>query len=250
MGSQTDPDAIVDERDLSSPIHFVNEQRAKIVVAALKRRHFNAQYVRTRAEALAAVLAHCPDGVTVFRADSVTLDQLDVIPTLRRRNTNDVKWPQEKDGNGKNIYGDYEENKELYAKLQREVFSADVYLTGANAVTLDGKIMSTDGGGNRVAAMIFGPSKVVIVMGVNKIVKDLDAAFDRIRNFCAPVNVKRHFDMHKRPWYGEIPCATTGICTDCDHPRRICNYTGILEGQLPRMKDRIHVILIGEDLGM
>lgn len=242
--------ASVDERNLSAPINWVLEQRANVVVAAMQRRHFNAQFVAGRAEALAAILALVPEGASVFRADSVTLDQLEVIPTLRARNANEIMWPQEKDGNGINIHGDYEVNKALYARLQRAVFSADVFLTGANAVTMDGKVISTDGGGNRVAPMIFGPGKVVIVVGVNKIVKDRDAAFARIRDFCAPVNVKRHLDMHKRSWYGELPCASTGICVDCDHPRRICNYTGILEGALPRFKDRINVILIGEELGM
>ena len=240
----------IDERDLSSPINWVLQQRAGIAIAALQRHHINGQYVATRAEALAAVLAHIPDGATVFRADSVTLDQIEIIPTLRARNTNKVMYPQEKDGNGININGDYDLNKELYFHLQREVFSADVYLTSANALTMDGKIMSTDGGGNRVAPMIFGPRKVLIVMGANKVVKDRDAAFARIRDFCAPINVRRHFDMHKRAYYGELPCAHTGICSDCDSPRRICNYTGIIESQLPRMKDRINVIIVGEDLGL
>jgi hypothetical protein len=242
--------APVDERNISRPIHWVKQQRANAVVEAMKRRHFQAQYVPDREAALAAVMALVPAGASVFRSDSVTLDQMGVIPALRARATNPVTYPQEKDGQGNNIHGDYDHNKELYFKLQREVFLADVYITGANAVTLDGKIVSTDGAGNRVAAMIFGPRKVVIVVGVNKIVKDVDAAFDRIHEYCAPVNVKRHLDMHNRPWYGELPCASTGICTDCDHPRRICNYTGILEGALPRMADRINVVLVGEELGL
>ncbi|CAG9232832.1 LUD_dom domain-containing protein [Paraburkholderia sabiae] len=241
---------VIDERDISHPINWVNEQRAHAVIAALRRRHFQAQYAADRAQALKAILALVANGATVFRADSVTLDQLEVVPALRARGSNRVMWPQEKDGNGRNIHGEYEANGDLYARLQREVFSADVYLTGANAVTMDGKIVSTDGGGNRVAPMIFGPGKVVIVMGVNKIVRNLEAAFDRIREFCAPVNVKRHLDMHHRSGYGELPCASSGICTDCDHPRRICNYTGILEGALPRFSGRINVILIGEELGM
>lgn len=240
----------VDERDISGPVQWVLEQRAQVAVAAFRRHHINASVVATRADALAAILAHIPEGVSVFRSDSVTLDQIGVIPALRERGKNKVMYPQEKDGNGLNIHGDYEANKELYARLQREVFHADVYLCGANAITMDGKIVSTDGGGNRVAPMIFGPSKVLVVVGVNKVVKDRDAAFARIRDFCAPVNVKRHLDMHKRSHYGELPCAHTGICTDCDSPRRICNYTGIVESQLPRMKDRIHVIVVGEDLGM
>ncbi len=242
--------AHVDERDLSDPVNWVLEQRAKIAIDAFNRRNISASFVRTRAEALAAIVAHVPEGASVFRADSVTLDQLEVIPTLRARNKNRIMWPQEKDGNGINLLGDYEVNKDVYFKLQREVFSADVYLTGANAVTMDGKIVSTDGGGNRVAPMIFGPSKVVVIVGVNKVVKDRDAAFARIRDFCAPVNVKRHLDMHKRSHYGELPCASTGICTDCDSPRRICNYTAIIESSLARMKDRINVIIVGEDMGM
>lgn len=240
----------VDETDLSWPIGWVLEQRARTVVAAMKRRHFQAQYVPDRATALKVILDLIPEGATVFRTDSTTLDQMGFIPALRGRGTNAVLYPQEKDGKGNNIHGDYDINKDLYFRLQREVFTADVYVTGANAVTLDGKIVSTDGGGNRVAPMIFGPRKVILAIGVNKICRDLDAAMERIRQFCAPVNVKRHLDMHNRPWYGELPCATTGVCSDCDSPRRICNYTGIVENVLPRQADRINVVLIGETLGI
>lgn len=240
----------VDETDLSHPIGWVFEQRARVAIAAMERRHFRAQYAPTRAAALQAILDLIPDAASVFRTDSVTLDQLGFIPALRARGSNEVLYPQEKDGQGNNIHGDYDENKELYFKLQRAVFSADVYVTGANAITLGGQIMSTDGGGNRVAPMIFGPRKVILVAGVNKLVDDLDAAFRRIRQFCAPVNVKRHLDMHNRPWYGGLPCAETGVCSDCDHPRRICNYTAILENALPRVADRINVILIGDHLGI
>lgn len=242
--------AIHDESDISRPVNWVREQRALAVLETLRRRNINGQYVRTQAEALRAVIAHVPEGASVFRSDSVTLDQLDVIGVLRARGKNRIMYPQEKDGHGNNIHGDYEKNKELYARLQREVFSADVYLLGANSITMDGKIVSTDGGGNRVAPMMFGPSKVVVVLGINKIVRDVDAALDRIRNYAAPINVKRHLDMHNRPWYAEVPCAHTGICSDCDSPRRICNYTGILEGASPRFADRVHVVLIGEDMGM
>lgn len=241
---------LVDECDMSMPIGWVAEQRARIAINAMERRHFRAQYAPDRASALAAIMELIPDGKIVFRTDSVTLDQLGFNQAIRARNTNSFLYPQEKDGQGNNIHGDYDVNQELYFKLQREVFTADVYVTGANAVTLDGKIMSTDGGGNRVAPMIFGPRKVILVVGVNKIVDDVDAAFRRIRDFCAPVNVKRHLDMHNRPWYGGIPCATTGVCSDCDHPRRICNYTALIENALPRVADRINVIIVGDTLGI
>ena len=240
----------VDETDLSMPMGWVAEQRAKIAVEAMHRRHFRAQYVPNREAALAAILEMIPDGKTVFRTDSATLDQMGFTEAIRARGTNHFMYPQEKDGQGNNIHGHYDDHQELYFKLQREVFTADVYVTGANSVTMDGKIISTDGGGNRVAPMIFGPRKVILAIGVNKLVDDQEAAIRRIRDFCAPVNVKRHHIMHNRPWYGDLPCAKTGICTDCDHPRRICNYTGILENALPRVADRINVILIGESLGI
>lgn len=242
--------ATVNECDLSMPINWVAERRAKIAIEAMHRRHFRAQFVPDRTHALAAIMAQIPDGKTVFRTDSVTLDQIGLVEALRARGSNTLLYPQEKDGQGNNIHGDYDTNKELYFKLQREVFTSDIYITGANAITMDGIIMSTDGGGNRVAPMIFGPRKVILVVGVNKIVDDRDAAFKRIRDFCAPVNVKRHLDMHNRPWYGDLPCASTGICTDCDHPRRICNYTAILESSLPRVADRINVVIVGEALGI
>ena len=243
-------DEIVDERDISRPINWVKQRRAHAVVAAMTKRHFNAHYVADRAVALSAAVALIPEGASVFRADSVTLDQIEIIPALRSRNKNKVMWPQEKDGHGRPLYGEYQANNELIAKMQREVFSADVYLTGTNAVTFDGKLVNTDGAGNRVAPMIFGPTKVIVVVSVNKIVRDLDAAFERIHEFCAPVNVKRHMDMHHRSWYGELPCADNADCVDCDHPRRICNYTGIIEGAGSRFQGRINVILVGEELGM
>lgn len=240
----------VDETDMSMPIGWVAEQRANVAIEAMRRRHFQAKYVPNRAAALDAIMDLIPEGKTVFRTDSVTLDQIGFVPEIRARGKNTLLYPQEKDGRGNNIHGDYDENKELYFKLQREVFTSDIYITGANAITMDGMIMSTDGGGNRVAPMIFGPRKVILVVGVNKIVENRDAAFKRIRDFCAPVNVKRHLDMHNRPWYGGLPCASTGICTDCDHPRRICNYTAILENSLPRVADRINVIIVGDILGI
>jgi hypothetical protein len=240
----------VDERDVSGQIRWLDRQRANVVITAMKRRHFNALYAATGEEARAAVLSLIPEGVSVFRADSVTLDQIEIMPALRRRNQNKIMWPQEKDGSGRTLIGDFTNNYEVLANAQRQAFFADVYLTGTNAVTLDGKLVSTDGGGNRVSAMIYGPKKVIVVAGVNKIVKDWDAALARIHDYCAPVNQKRHVEMHHRPWYATLPCVMDGACVDCDHERRVCNYTVMIEGSLPYYKDRINVILVGEDLGI
>ena len=112
-------------------------------------------------------------------------------------------------------------------------------ITSTNAITLDGKLVNLDGLGNRVASMIFGPKKVILVVGMNKVVSDEESAMARIKNYSAPVNATR---MNIK-----TPCVETGICTDCKSPERICNMWTIIEGQ--RLKGRLHVKLIGENIG-
>lgn len=188
------------------------EQRAALVVAALKRRHFQAQYVPDRAAALDAILATIPEGASVFRSESTTLDQLAVQDRLREGGRHKVTFVAE----------DTQADAALRMKLEREAFFADVFLTSATAVTQDGRIVSGGGAmGNGVAPMIFGPAKVVIVVGMNKIVKDKEAAFARVA------------DLH-----------ATG-----EDPRLTYNSTGMLESALPRFSERINVILVGEELG-
>ena len=118
-------------------------------------------------------------------------------------------------------------------------FDADIMITSTNAITLDGKLVNLDGLGNRVAAMIFGPQKVILVVGMNKVVPDLESAMARVKHYSAPVNAVR---MNIK-----TPCAESGICSDCKTPARFCNIWSIIEGQ--RIKGRIHVKLVGEDLG-
>jgi len=210
----------VDESDISEQRKWFYQERARVVMANLQKRSMNAQYVPSRQEALSAVLEMVPEGATVSRGDSVTLDQVEVMAELRKRNQNKIIWPQERDGHGLLLVKDLEERM----RMQREVFTSDVFLTGTNAVTLDGKLVNTDGLGNRVTPMIFGPKKVIIVAGVNKIVKDVNEALVRIHEVCAPLNARRHFEKHHRPWFGDLPCVRTGRCVDydCDHERRIC----------------------------
>lgn len=123
---------------------------------------------------------------------------------------------------------------------RRQALLADLYLTGSNAVTLDGKLANLDMIGNRTAAIAFGPKKVVIFAGRNKLVPDLPAAMDRVRNHAAPINAKRH-NM-------ATPCVKTGRCHDCRSPQRICNTWSIMEKCYP--PGRIKVVLIDADLGL
>jgi hypothetical protein len=125
-------------------------------------------------------------------------------------------------------------------ELSRKALTSDVFVASTNALTEDGKLLNVDATGNRVAAMFFGPKKVIIVAGVNKIVKDIDAAEKRVREWAAPQNAKR---LNRK-----TPCAETGVCADCRSPQRICNIYVTLAKRPSRTE--VVVILVGENLGL
>jgi len=114
-------------------------------------------------------------------------------------------------------------------------------VTSVNAITLDGRLVDLDGIGNRVAGTIFGPKKAILVVGMNKVAANLEAAMARVKHYAAPVNARR--------LSYKVPCAETGMCSDCNSPQRICNVWMIIEGQMAAAAGRIHVKLVGEELG-
>jgi len=122
---------------------------------------------------------------------------------------------------------------------RRQSLLADLFIAGSNAVTEDGKLVNLDGTGNRIGSINFGPRNVVVIVGRNKLVADLEAAMYRVKNSAAPINAMR---LDKK-----TPCATTSFCQDCSSPDRICNFWSITEKSFP--KQRIKVIIINEDLG-
>lgn len=124
--------------------------------------------------------------------------------------------------------------------ISRQIFSCDVLVSGTNAVTMDGKLVNIDAVGNRVASMIFGPKKVFITIGRNKIVKDVEDALYRIKNIIAP--------FHAKTKRFATPCAQTGKCSDCCAPKRICSVISIIEKRPWRTE--VSVILVNEDLGL
>jgi L-lactate utilization protein LutB len=122
---------------------------------------------------------------------------------------------------------------------RRQSLLVDLFITGTNAVTEQGDLVNLDMIGNRVAALTFGPRHVIVLVGRNKLVPDLEGAMQRIKEYAAPVNVLR---LDKKN-----PCLKTGFCHDCSSPERICNSWAITEKSFP--KDRVNVVLINEDLG-
>jgi hypothetical protein len=202
-------------------------------LASLRRNNFGAVYVSGREEALRKVLELIPTGAVVGAGDSLTLKQIGVFEELERRGYR-VFWPF-----------DDRVPKSERRDVQRKALLTDVFLSGSNAVTVDGKIVNVDATGNRVGGMMFGPRKVVVVVGVNKIVENVERALERIRNVAAPLNAKRIWE--ERGWE-LLPCVKAGTCVDCNAENRICNVTTVMEKK-PRAID-VTVVIVGEKLGL
>ncbi|MDO8689289.1 MAG: lactate utilization protein [Dehalococcoidia bacterium] len=222
------------DRDTRAEVSWLYEKLGGTAVANLKRRGIDAWYVPTGVEARSMILEMIPEGASIGLGDSVTLEQLDVLPVLRSGNYR--------------LFDRYRphisppEVKEKDDGLNKfRALTADVFLSSANAITVDGKLVSVDGVGTRVAPMVFGPKKVILAVGANKITHTVEDALKRIREIAAPMNARRH--------HHDVPCAHTGVCSDCRSPMRICHYTMIVDGVMEQDKGRINVVLIGEELG-
>ena len=212
--------------DLHQKIY--REKIAAVLIKNLNKRRMAASYAPTALQARNEILAMIPPNSTVSRTGSMSLVEMGLWEELAKNSTLTIIDP-------------YAPNlaPETSADLRRQGLLADIMITSSNALTLDGKIVNLDGLGNRVAAMCFGPKKVILVIGMNKVVPDLDSAIARVKHLAAPINAIR---------LGRAtPCVETGLCADCKSPERICNMWSIIEGHLP--EDRIHIKLVGEDLG-
>jgi L-lactate utilization protein LutB len=176
---------------------------------------------------LEAIFKIIPEGALVGTAGSMTLDQIGFFEKAGQHNIKLINPSLQK------------LSMEDFTEQRRQILHADVFLSSANAITEDGVIFNVDGTGNRVASMTFGPKKVIVVCGINKIVKDIDAARQKVREYTAPMNAKR---------IGlKTPCAQTGVCADCDSPQRICNVF-VTMAKKPTRTD-MTVFLVGEHLG-
>lgn len=194
---------------------------------ALRKNDFNAIYVPTGAEALGHIASLVKPGMKIGFGGSMTLKALGASERVRSLGAEIL------DHNAPGL------SPEQKLAILRSQLTCDLFLSSSNAVTLDGEIVNVDGNGNRVAALTFGPVRTVVVVGINKIVLDLDAAFDRIELRASPMNNKRL----ERP----NPCVKSGQCMDCQGPTRICRAYQILKRK-PGLSD-FTVIVVGEELG-
>jgi hypothetical protein len=205
-----------------------NEKAARQIIKQLEKRRMEGSFAPTAAQAKSEVLAMIPERSKVFRCGSMTAVGMGL-------------WEEIAGLPGVELIDPYKPSlsPEEGLELRRKGLSADIMIASTNAITLDGKLVNLDGMGNRVAAMAFGPKKVILVVGMNKVAADVDSAVARVKSYSAPVNSMR---------LGlENPCTATGLCSDCSSEKRICNIWSITEGHM--VKNRIHVKLIGEDLG-
>lgn len=203
------------------------EKRIDRTIKNLNRRNMDGLFVKDKNELIALLKKLIDDNSTVGVGDSMTLFETGVIDFLRKGDY--VFLDKYRDGITS------EEKKEIYLKN----FSANTFMCSTNALTEDGELYNIDGNGSRVAPMLYGPKQVILVAGINKIVKDIEEAEKRVRNYAAPIDAKR---LNK-----DTPCTTLGYCVDCKSPNRICNDFTIIRGQF--IKNRIKVIIVGEQLG-
>lgn len=202
------------------------EKRGAVLVKNLKSRHFDAVYCKNREEALQQALKWIPQGATVGWGGALSAAQIGLIDAVKQGNfhaidRNAAVTPEQRD------------------QAAKDCMFADVFLSGANAISLDGEMVNIDGFGNRVAAIIFGPKTVIVIAGMNKVADTLEDAIVRARTVAAPMNQQR-FMLN-------TPCTKTGVCADCKSEESICNQIVITRHCRPA--GRIKFILVGEDLG-
>lgn len=208
-------------------IIWVNEKRIEKTIKALERNNMNGYLAKDKNDIINIIKELVDEKSLVACGGSMTLFETGIIDLLRSGRYN--------------FLDRYEENlsPQEMKEIFRKSFCADAYFTSTNAITEEGELYNVDGMGNRVAAMLYGPDKVIVVCGVNKIVKNIDEAINRNKIVSAPANAKR--------LNTKTPCKEVGYCMDCSSSERICcEYTIIKKQRIP---NRIHIIFINESFG-
>jgi len=211
---------------MSTPKELYYAKRSAILIKNLESRHFEAYYCENKEKALEKALELIPKGAIVGWGGALSAQQIGLMDALNAGEYHTI---------------DRDKCKTLQEREQaaRACFSADVFVTGANGLSLDGQMVNIDGNGNRVGAIIYGPKTVLVIAGMNKVEADLESAVRRARTIAAPNNQQR--------FLLDVPCTETGVCTDCKKDDCICNQIVITRNCRPAK--RIKFILVGEELG-
>ena len=203
------------------------EEKVKKTIGNLETHEFKALFVKNKQGAVEEIWKHITPNQRVGVGGSVTIRELGILGQLEAR--------------GHTLYDHWKPglSKEKVLEVRKSQMTSDLFLSSTNAVTLNGELVNIDFAGNRTNATTYGPGKVILVAGYNKIVEDVQEAIKRIKNVAAPINARR-LNM-------DVPCAKVGKCVDCNSPNRICRVVVIHERK-PALTDML-VILVGEELG-
>jgi L-lactate utilization protein LutB len=199
------------------------ELLSRKVIKGLESRNMSGYFAADREEALKIALELIPEGSTVGMGGATSAIEIGLVDALKKGNYNFI-------------------DRDAFPDKRRamlDTYDADVFISGANAITEDGIMVNIDGGANRVSAIANGPRKVVFIVGMNKVTPDVDSAMKRARNVAAPINAQR-FGL-------DTPCSKTGACMDCKSPDTICCQ--FLITRYSRHAGRIHVVLVNDELG-
>ena len=199
------------------------ELLAETVIKGLKSRNMNGYYAPDRESARKLAMELIPEGSSVTMGGGMSVHEIGLVEALKAGNYHFIDRDQMADKRAAML----------------AAYDADFFLTSANAMTQDGIMVNIDGNANRVSAIAQGPRKVIVIVGMNKICDDVDGAMKRARNVAAPANAQR-FNLN-------TPCKKTGACMNCKSPDTICCQ--FLITRFSRHSDRIHVILVNDDLG-
>ena len=212
---------------MTEPKQKYYNKRGEILVKNLRSRHYDAYYCETKADALAKAQELIPKGATVGWGGAMSAKQIGLLDAVNAGDYNAIDR-------------DKTSTPEERKKAMKSCLLADVFITGANALSLDGQMVNIDGVGNRVAAIVYGPESILVIAGMNKVMDTLEAAVIRARTIAAPMNKQR--------FPHQTPCEITGACGDCKSEGCICNQILITRNSKPA--GRIKVILVGEELGL
>ncbi|SJZ73926.1 lactate utilization protein [Anaerorhabdus furcosa] len=200
------------------------ENHVTLCKEKLESHKFKVDVVENGSECLTLVDELIQDGEVVSVGGSMTLFEMGIIDYLEQNN--------------RITYLDRYHAEDAF-EIFHQALTCDTYLMSSNAITMDGQLYNVDGNGNRVAALTFGPDRVLVIVGWNKIVKDIPSAIERVEQIAAPANCVR---LNK-----STPCVTLGHCVDCAHHQRICGSKVITTES--HLRERIHVIIVKEDFG-
>ena len=202
-----------------------NKLLAEQVIKALESRNMEAYYAENKEEALAKALELMPEGSSVAWGGSMSIKEIGLTQAVH-------------DGNYVVYDRDQATTPEEKTEITKKAFFSDYFLASTNAISEDGILVNIDGNSNRVAAIAFGPKNVIMIVGMNKVVRSEEDAMARAKHIAAPINAQR---------FGKTPCTVTGKCSECKSPGCICCQTMITRFSLA--PKRIKVILVNEELG-